>query len=259
MLGTADLIRQTRVDTGSVAIFWLGQAGFAFKAPGGLVTFIDPYLTNSIESGGAWRRVMAPVMTPEEVVADLYVTTHEHGDHYDVQAIPIVARQHPKTIFAGPPTCVKLFQDDGISEEKIWTLRPGDHYWLDKLELQVVYADHGDLAPDAVGVILNIDGIRIYHMGDTALHIDKLESLASLGIDVLIPPINGRYGNLDSKEAAMATAAVKARVAIPSHYWLFIEHGGDPEEFMKLVPQVSPGTKPVLMTQGSRFMYSKPG
>ncbi len=257
MMGTAELIQQTRVPLGSAAIFWLAQAGFAFKAPSGQVAFVDAYLTHSCETGGAWRRVMAPVMIPEEVEADIYVTTHEHGDHLDVQAVPVIAQRQPNTIFVGSPTCVKHFRSYGISEDRIWTLRPGDHYRLGAIELIAMFADHGEGCPDGVGVIFDIEGIRIYHMGDTCLNVAKLEPLAAMGIDVLIPPINGRFGNMDSKDAALAAATVKAKVVIPSHYWLFVEHGGDPEQFMQIVPQIAPGTKPLLMTQGSQYLYSK--
>lgn len=253
----AKLIRETSVAPGSVAIFWLAQAGFAFKCPSGRIVYVDPYLTDSVEKLVGFRRVMASVMRPEEVEADLYVTTHHHEDHFDVEAVPVVHERNPQTIFAGPPTCVERFRSLGIPAERIWTLCEGDRYRFDNIELLTVYADHGQLAPDAVGVILDLEGVRVYHMGDTCLHPEKLEPLAALSIDVLIPPINGRYGNLDAADAVRAAAILKPKVAIPSHFWMFIQHDGDPEAFMELCPKLAPATQPVLMTQGSCYVYRR--
>ncbi|MBI2941756.1 MAG: MBL fold metallo-hydrolase [Chloroflexi bacterium] len=253
----AKMIEETQVAPGSLAIFWLAQAGFAFKSPSSRVVYVDPYLTDSVEKLYGFRRIMASVVSPEEVTADLYVTTHHHGDHLDPEAVPVVYQRNLRTIFAGPPACVDLFRSSGIPEGRIWTLHEGDRYRLDGVELLAVYADHGESAPDAVGIVFDLEGVRVYVMGDTCLHSEKLEPLAALGIDVLIPPINGRFGNLDAADAVRATAILKPKVVIPSHFWMFIQHNGDPEAFMRLCPQLAPETRPVLMTQGSRYVYEK--
>ena len=56
-----------------------------------------------------------------------------------------------------------------------------------------------------------------------------------------------------------ATGDIAPRVVIPTHFWMFIEHGGDPESFMRHVKEFAPQTRPILMTQGSSFIYNREG
>jgi L-ascorbate 6-phosphate lactonase len=74
-------IRNTHVEVDRLAIFWLGQAGFVYKTPGGQVIYIDPYLTDYVERRVGYKRIMATPIQPEEVEADLLVSTHAHADH----------------------------------------------------------------------------------------------------------------------------------------------------------------------------------
>lgn len=250
----AQSIAETTVMPGTLGIFWLGQAGFAFKDSRGKVVYVDPYLSDSVERLVGFKRIMASPMSPEEVAADLVVTTHHHEDHLDIDTVSALAGR-PNLVFAGPPTCVDAFRRLGIPEERIRPLPEGARHEVDGIGLAAVFADHGVYAPDAVGVILDFGGIRVYHMGDTSYHPEKLAEIRPLGIDVLLPPINGRYLNLDAEEAARATGDVRPRVVIPGHFWMFIEHGGDPEGFMRQVKEFAPDARAVLMTQGSRFIY----
>ena len=48
---------------------------------------------------------------------------------------------------------------------------------------------------------------------------------------MLILPINGAFGNLNSEEAAKVVSILKPKLAVPCHYWNFAEHGGDPQRF----------------------------
>jgi len=55
----AEAIRADRVSPGQVSIWWLGQAGFAFKTAGALV-LIDPYLSDYCrDEWGAVRKLQA--------------------------------------------------------------------------------------------------------------------------------------------------------------------------------------------------------
>lgn len=256
MVTAAETIRDVQIAPGSVALWWLGQAGFVQKYPNGRVVYVDPYLTDYCERLLGLRRIMASVMLPEEVEADLYVTTHHHADHLDLDALPAIVRRGEKTVFAGSPTCVESFRSLGIPDERTWTLRPGDHYQFEGIELHAVQCDHGARTPDAVGVILDYEGVRIYHMGDTHFHPEWLEALASPQIDILIPPINGRDGNLNVQEAARAAAILKPRVVVPSHYWMFIRANGEPPQgFFHYCSDLAPKTQAVALSQGKGYVY----
>ena len=92
-------IRETQVEPGSLAIFWLAQAGFVFKTSIGKVIYVDPYLTDYVqrvlpEYGLGFKRMMASLIAPEEVEADYVISTHSHADHFDGDAMP---RHRPKS------------------------------------------------------------------------------------------------------------------------------------------------------------------
>ena len=99
--------------------------------------------------------------------------------------------------------------------------------------IRAVYADHGELAPDAVGFLIGIDGIKIYNVGDSGLSTDKiLKSLGDVDVDIMIAPINGAFGNLNALEACALGAAVRPKMVIGCHFWMFVEQGGDPAAFL---------------------------
>ena len=45
----AKAIADLRVPAGALGIFWLAQAGFAFKTPSSQIIYVDPYLTDYVE------------------------------------------------------------------------------------------------------------------------------------------------------------------------------------------------------------------
>ena len=83
------------VPGGSLALWWLGQAGFAFKTAAGRIVYLDPYLSDAVERLHGFKRLSLPPLAAEEVRADLVVLTHEHADHLDPDALPIIARNNP--------------------------------------------------------------------------------------------------------------------------------------------------------------------
>ena len=48
----------------------------------------------------------------------------------------------------------------------------------------------------------------------------------------MIAPINGAFGNLNATEACSLASAVKPSILMASHFWMFVEHGGDPAAFL---------------------------
>jgi len=257
----ASRIRGTHVEPGSVAIFWLGQAGFVFKTPGEKVIYVDPYLTDYVqralpEYGLGFKRIMATPIAAEEVEADYVVSTHSHQDHFDADAVPILL-QKPRTHFVGAPDCRELYQKAGVPEGRYTILQKGMTLTYEGFSLMGVDADHGELAPDALGVLLTIGDIKIWQVGDTAYRPDLWQDVFSLGVDVLLPPINGAYGNLNGVEAAKLAHEAHARVVIPCHFWMFALHYGNPAEFLEACREFAPEVQPLLMTQGECFIYRK--
>jgi L-ascorbate 6-phosphate lactonase len=72
--------------------------------------------------------------------------------------------------------------------------------------------------------------------------------------DLVIPVINGAYGNMDSHEAALLIRDSGAKNAIPCHFWTFMEHGGDPSSFRAECGKLCPTTRVTWLTPGKSFI-----
>ena len=252
---------RTRVPQGSLAIFWLAQAGFVFKTPDGKVIYVDPYLTDYVqrvlpEYGLGFKRMMASLVTPDEVEADYVISTHSHADHFDGDAMPRIAK-NPGVHFIGAPDCRELYINAGIPEDRFTILQVGDTLDLGGCQLTGVFADHGELAPDALGLWLDFGSIRVWQVGDSAYRPDKWQDLFEKMVDVLLVPINGAFGNINEIDAARMAADAHAKVTIPCHFWMFPLHYGNPAGFLEACKQFAPETNALLMTQGECYLHQK--
>jgi L-ascorbate 6-phosphate lactonase len=250
----ATTIATRQVPQGNLALYWLCQAGFALKSSGGQIVYIDPYLSDVVERLVGFKRMMASPLPAEEVVADLIICTHEHLDHMDTDALPALAA-NPRAHFAGPIECMKEFAKLGIAEARRHMLEEGRSLTLGAITVHAVYADHGELAPDALGVVLELDGVRVYHTGDTAYRPQEFEPAIQMKPDILLPCINGAFGNMDWGEAAQLTGLIAPRVVIPTHFWMFVEQNGDPGKFLQACAERAPAVQAVLMKPGEEFLF----
>src|SRR3954464_14908603 len=84
---------------GTAALWFIGQAGFILKFASGTVCYIDPWLS---DLGGSHRAY--PIPLDAELVAhcDVLLTSHDHGDHIDVDADPIIMRRSPRAMWVAP-------------------------------------------------------------------------------------------------------------------------------------------------------------
>ena len=100
---------------GKVQMNWLGQAGFSFTTREGKRIYLDPYLSDACERLFGFKRLSLPAIVAEDVQADWVISTHEHADHLDPDALPVIARNNPGCRFAGPAGCVDGLAAAGIS------------------------------------------------------------------------------------------------------------------------------------------------
>ena len=248
-------ILNTKVDDDEIAIFYLAQAGFCFKTAAGVVVCMDAYFSDCCEREFGFKRMIPPLIKPDEMPFDIFLSTHSHFDHLDPDALPMLAGNE-NSIFVGAPDCQGFYTNAGLSSERYEIISQGQTCCLKDIEFRGIYADHGDLAPDAIGVLMTADGIKIYNTGDTAYRPDKIAESLNTDIDVLIAPINGAFGNLDHAEACRLAEVLKPKVVIASHFGMFLEHEGQPWEFLKNAKEILSSTTPVVLAPGERLIYS---
>ena len=235
----------------SVELSWLGQAGFVFRTPTGKRVVLDPYLSDACERLHGFRRLSLPAMSAEKVQADWVVITHEHTDHLDPDAIPVIARGNPGCRFAAPVGCSEGLAQAGVSPERRVQLEPNQRHDLGDLVVHGVPADHGDLSPTALALLLDFGGVRVMATGDSSWRPELFKPLYDLKPDVILPPINGVFGNMNHIDAAMMVAEVNPRLAIPCHFWTMAEQGvGDPDGFVNACKRHCPQVEARLLKPG---------
>jgi L-ascorbate 6-phosphate lactonase len=246
------------VPSGSLGLWWLSQAGFVFKTPAGKIVYLDPYLSDAAERLFSFKRLSLPAIASEEVRTDIIVLTHEHADHLDPDALPIIAKNNPACRIAAPAGCTPGLNEAGVAENVRVLLEPNRRYELDGVVVHTARANHGDLSDTALSVVLEFDNIRVFCSGDTSFSPVLHKPLADLQPDILLPCINGVFGNMNHIDAAMLTQMVKPRIAIPCHFWTFAEQGGgDPGGFVHACKHFAPETKAQLLKPGELFLYKK--
>jgi L-ascorbate 6-phosphate lactonase len=243
-----------RIGRGELAVAWLGQAGFLFKDSTGLTLAVDPYLTDSVERIWGFKRLMASVATPEEFTPDILAATHFHEDHLDIDAMQAVLN-NKKTLLLAPSSCIERIKPLDVPASAYRVFNKGDVFTRDGLKLEAVYADHGDMVPDPIGILIEMEGIKIYFTGDTAYVPKSMKRAVDYKPALLIAPINGANGNMNGEEAVRLAGDCGAGAVIPCHFWTFAEHLGNPQDFKDKALQLAPDLKLVMLCQGEIITY----
>ncbi len=239
-------------------LFYLGQAGFIIKSSTGKVLGIDMYLSECVErveGHMGFKRLLPKILNPDDIDFDCIIASYPHLDHFDMDSIPQLLYNKKTKLFASVD-CEKEVKRLMMSDNNIKYVMPNDSFLVDDFKIDFINCDHGTGAPDAVGAIITVDEKRILFVGDTCLRLDRVSEYTSKGdIDVLIAPINGAYGNLNEKECALLSDAVKPKLTIPCHYGMFASHGGNPGLFFEIMKNEYPNNKVLIMSVGEKFTF----
>lgn len=239
------------------AIFSTGQAGYIIKSRSGQLLAIDLYLSNCVErleGHKGFKRLLPQILNPGDLEFDAVICTHSHLDHFDIDAVPEMINNGRTKLFCSVD-CEKLIKQLQMEyyNSSITYVKPGDKATVGDFDISFVNCDHGTGAPDAVGVVVTVDGKVIYEVGDSCLRLDRVEEIkeAAGDIDVLISPINGMYGNMNSEDTAKLAEALQPKLTIPCHYGMFASHGGDLKAFYDLTTEKK--IPALIMRQGEEL------
>ena len=252
----AQLIQQTHPTSGQIALFYAAQAGFFLKTSSDRLIGLDLYFSDCCERLYGYKRMIPPLIGPRELNIDLLASTHAHEDHLDVDALGILAKRG-QTCFLGAPDCRAAYESAGLANDRYNILSEAEEWNFGDIVFRGIYADHGDSAPQAMGLLISIDRLNIYCTGDTAYVPDKILASLHTSVDIMIAPINGAFGNLDHLQACQLAADVKPKVILACHFGMFIEHGGDPASFLAQAEKLPETIKALVMAPGERMIYSR--
>lgn len=111
-------------------------------------------------------------------------------------------------------------------------------------------AGNGFAGGAAAGFVIGMDGIRVYHAGDTALFSDMKLVGELYRPDVALLPIGSRF-TMGPAEAMMAAVFIGAPLVIPIHYNTWPPIVQDAEQFKMALERTTDIRVAVLQPGGS--------
>ena len=233
---------------------YAGQAGFIIESAEGYRIGIDLYLSNCCERYFGFKRLMSYLYNPVELNLDLLIATHAHYDHFDPDSVPLIMSDKKVSLVAAADVRVEA-EKLNLDNDRITYIKEGEVFQNSSILIKAMPCDHGAETPDAIGLLITIDGKKIYIAGDTCYREEYFTSTELENVDVMIMPINGAFGNLNEIEGAKAAGLVNPKFAIPCHYWNFAEHGGNPNIFAEEMRDKYAETDFVLMQCGETIEF----
>ena len=145
--------------------------------------------------------------------ADIIMVTHEHGDHYDPQAIAALTAE--KTQLLTNARCAGML-GYGTPLSNGETAEPAGGISVEAVPAYNTTPGREKFHPKGRdnGYILTIDGLRIYIAGDTE---DIPEMSGIKDIDIAFLPVNQPY-TMTPEQCVCAAKVIGPKVLIPYHY-----------------------------------------
>ncbi|SKC91247.1 metal-dependent hydrolase [Maledivibacter halophilus] len=205
---------------------YLGHAAFYIESKD-FKALIDPFISGNPKGKSS----------PDDFtdISHIFVT-HGHGDHLGDTVY--IAKRNNSTVISNYEISLYL----GNQEISTHPMHIGGRTKFDFGTVKMTPALHGSgiETPDGIinggnpcGFVININGKKIYHAGDTGLTMD-MKLLEWENIDLAILPIGGNF-TMDIIDAAKAVDFIKPKKVIPIHYNTFPIIETSPEEFKNKV------------------------
>jgi L-ascorbate metabolism protein UlaG (beta-lactamase superfamily) len=219
-------------------IRFLGHSCFELS-DGNVRLLVDPFLSGNPKAAAS----------ADDLQPDVIALTHGHGDHYG--DVVDIAKRTGATVVAIVEIAGEL---EGEGVENVLNPNLGGTVKFDWGWIKLVPAWHTSTTPKGTvstpaGLLINIGGKLVYHLGDTALFSD-LQLIARRGdhVDVAIVPIGGHF-TMDRIDAVTAVEFVSPTTVIPCHYDTFPPIETDAEAFKSDV-ESSTGASVVILKPG---------
>ncbi len=219
-------------------IRFLGHAAFELRHDGKTV-LVDPFLTGNPKAA----------VSADELQADAIFLTHGHADHIG-DTVAIAKR-------TGAPVVAIVELAGEIADEGVETFDPniGGTVDLGFASVRLTPAWHTSTTPKGTvntpaGLVIEMGGKTVYHLGDTALFSDLALPAQRQSIDVALMCIGGHY-TMDRHDGVVAAGLVGAKQIVPCHYDTFPPIETDAQAFKAEVEQAGHAEVVVLDPGGT--------
>jgi L-ascorbate metabolism protein UlaG (beta-lactamase superfamily) len=199
---------------------WLGHS--CVLLTGSKKVLIDPFIEGS---------------SVQETFPDIVAVTHGHADHLG-ETVALNRKTVAITEIA------KYLKTKGVPVE---SMNIGGTIIVDGVSFTMTAAMHSSVIEEAgpgfsagapAGFVIGMDGVKIYHAGDTALFSDMKLIGELYHPDIALLPIGGRY-TMGIAEAMMAVNFIGAKTVIPIHYNTWEKIAADPVQFKKAIERTT--------------------
>jgi L-ascorbate metabolism protein UlaG (beta-lactamase superfamily) len=187
-------------------IHWLGHAAFRIETKESINIYIDPFKLKNAD--------------PK---ADIILITHDHFDHCSDEDIEKIYK--PSTVIIGPKSVSSQPKQTVKNISAGQTIKEGDI----KITAVASYNPSKEFHPKAaenVGYVLEIEGEKVYHAGDT----DLIDEMKDIKTDIALLPVGGTY-TMDYEQALKAVETIKPKIAVPMHYGKIVGSVSDAQKF----------------------------
>lgn len=270
-----DDIRETKLNHGEVAIWWFGQSGYAIKTASALF-YVDLYLSEHLTKKYAdtekphIRMTEAPLRGKDLQDVKLIFASHKHSDHLDPGSISDIFANNPDVQLVLPAS-LKAYAMETLSldDARLIPTTGDETLSFDNLIVQILPSAHPDLAQDEhsylfIGFVFEVDGVTIYHSGDTLAYDGLADRLKPYNIDIAFLPINGTDErrsqlhvppNMNSDDALHLAKEIGDPLIIPHHYDMFTFNTVDVSLFEAKANATEQAYK--VMQCGEKFLWKK--
>jgi L-ascorbate metabolism protein UlaG (beta-lactamase superfamily) len=164
---------------------YLGHAAFELSLEDGKKVVFDPYESGAYDGALAYGPITGAY--------DLAVVSHDHADHccdsVTSKARKVVDRTGEFDFEGVKITTVPTFHDESKGSERGKNLM----------------------------AVIEVEGMKIAHLGDLGHALSAEEIKALKGVDVVLIPVGGHF-TIDGRTAADVIAAIEPKLVIPMHF-----------------------------------------